>query len=329
MNPYERKREARTRKMLFRVAGVLLLAAVFTGAILIWKISMRLEKEKNETASLQIEIQSLRKENEELKEKLEQAEKEKESPGEEADQVMGAEAEDGLGAMKEMTGSSENVLDMEGIPSGTVMESDRIDTNNLEQYFCAYRISDEILQRINGQSYRENNNIGLDDLRYLKVLHYNFEHQIQMGELIVNVDVSEDFVQIFKELFEAEYEIESMYLIDNYWTGEGDSSDTASIEENNTSAFCYRTITGGSNLSNHAYGRAIDINPQQNPYVSYRSGNPVWTHENANDYIARDTGLPHVITHDDICYQIFTKYGFSWGGDWNTIKDYQHFEKEF
>jgi len=61
--------------------------------------------------------------------------------------------------------------------------------------------------------------------------------------------------------------------------------------------------------------------------VSYKSGSPVWSHENANDYIDRTTGLPHVITHDDVCYQIFKKYGFTWGGDWNTIKDYQHFEK--
>ena len=80
-------------------------------------------------------------------------------------------------------------------------------------------------------------------------------------------------------------------------------------------------------MSNHAYGIAIDLNPQQNPYVSYRTGEPVWQHENANDYIDRDAGLPHMITHEDLAYELFTQHGFEWGGDWNSPKDYQHFEK--
>lgn len=225
---------------------------------------------------------------------------------------------------------TQRTVDMRNSEPGAIIQVDLVDFDELQQYFCAYEIveGDDIYQRIIGKSYRENNNIGLDDLVYLKILHYNFDHEIQMGELIVNAAIKEDYLNIFRELFEAEYEIQSMFLIDNYWTGDGGTSDSASIDENNTSAFCYREITGGSNLSNHAFGRAIDINPQQNPYVSYRSGYPVWSHDNADDYIDRDTGYEHVITHDDICYQIFTKYGFSWGGDWSTIKDYQHFEKE-
>ena len=119
-----------------------------------------------------------------------------------------------------------------------------------------------------------------------------------------------------------------MYLIDEFWTGNGNDSDTASCDANNTSAFCYRAITGGGELSNHAFGRAIDINPQQNPYVTYRGGRAYWYHENATDFIDRDAGLPHMITHDDLCFRLFTEHGFSWGGDWENVKDYQHFEKE-
>lgn len=70
-------------------------------------------------------------------------------------------------------------------------------------------------------------------------------------------------LNIFRELFDIEYEIQSMRLIDDYWTGDGISSDSNSIDNNNTSAFCYRLATGGQNLSNHALGRAIDINPQK------------------------------------------------------------------
>ena len=59
--------------------------------------------------------------------------------------------------------------------------------------------------------------ISYDDLRYIKVLHYNFRHQIQVGELVVNQAIAEDCRQIFMELFQEEYEINSMYLIDRYY----------------------------------------------------------------------------------------------------------------
>ncbi|MBQ7833035.1 MAG: M15 family metallopeptidase [Lachnospiraceae bacterium] len=219
------------------------------------------------------------------------------------------------------------VANWELIPAGTVISRESIDFDNIGQYFIMYEISEEVYGFINNKSYRENPNVGLGDLRYFKLLHYNFNHELQVGELIVAADLQSDFIGIFTELFVAEYEIQSMYLPDNYWTGDPTSTDSASIDVNNTSCFMYRPATGSGKLSKHSYGRAIDINPQQNPYVSYTSGSPVWSHENANDYIDRTTGLPHVITEEDICYQIFIKYGFTWGGSWANIKDYQHFQK--
>lgn len=219
---------------------------------------------------------------------------------------------------------------LDGVAAGTVVTADELDLSDLGKYFQAYEIKETgaCYQRINGKSYRENPNVALSDLRYLKVLHYNFNHERQVGEIIVNAGITKDVLEIFRELYDAEYEIESMHLVDNYWTGDGDTSDSASIDVNNTSAFNYRVATGSSKLSNHAYGRAIDINPQQNPYVNYKTGKPVWAHENANDYIARDTGLPHVITHEDTAYKVFAAHGFTWGGDWGNPKDYQHFEKK-
>ncbi len=218
---------------------------------------------------------------------------------------------------------------LSGLEPGTVIAREQIDFSDLDRYFMSWEIEegDNLYQRINGKSYRKNDYVPVSTLRYLKMPHYNFNGEIQVGEMIVNQDVMEDVFRIFRELFEAEYQIQSMYLVDNYWTGDPDSTDSASIDVNNTSAFCYRQITGGGRLSNHAYGRAIDLNPQQNPYVSYSSGSPRWSHSNADDYIARDTGLPHVITHDDLAYQVFSKYGFRWGGDWNNQKDYQHFDR--
>lgn len=214
---------------------------------------------------------------------------------------------------------------------GDIISSEAIDRENLASYFVSSQIAegDEVYSRIIGKSYRENEDIGLQDLRYLRMPHYNFNHEIQVGEMIVNTAVAEDVLNIFRELFAVEYEINSMYLIDNYWTGEGSSSDTASIEVNNTSAFCYRYSTGSStNLSNHAFGRAIDINPQQNPYIVYQEDGSIWHHhDNASAYVDRNCGDPHVIVKGDACYEIFTKYGYTWGGEWTNPVDYQHFEK--
>lgn len=218
---------------------------------------------------------------------------------------------------------------LDGLEAGTVLDAAQLDLTDPARYFTGTAIAegDPVYERINGRSYRDNPHIGLEELRYLKMLHYNFDGQIQVGEMIVNESIQEDVLEIFQALFREEYEIQSMYLIDDYWTGDAEDSDTESVDANNTSAFCYREITGGGNMSNHAYGLAIDLNPQQNPYVSYRTGEPVWWHENANDYIDRDAGLPHMITHEDLAYELFTQHGFEWGGDWDSPKDYQHFEK--
>jgi len=219
------------------------------------------------------------------------------------------------------------LLNLDAYKPGDVIPEDRINKDNLDAYFVSYKISRDgaVFSRINGKSWQDNDNISLSDLRYIQMPHYNFDGNVQLGELIVNVSIEDSIIAIFKELFLNKYQIEKMFLIDNYWVGEGEASDSNSIDHNNTSAFCYRPATGGGSLSKHSYGRAIDINPQQNPYVSYSTGQPKWSHSNANDYIARDTGLAHVITHDDLAYKLFNKYGYTWGGDWTNPKDYQHF----
>lgn len=201
---------------------------------------------------------------------------------------------------------------------------------NIDKYFTSSVIErgDEIFNRINGKSYRDNDDIALEDLRYLTIPYYNFEQQVILGEMIVNKDIEEDVRSIFKELFNNKYEINSMKLIDDYWQigSGGNIADNNSIEANNTSCFCYRPVTGGESISNHGYGRAIDINPQQNPYVE----NGKNSHRNADEYVNnRYVGEPHVIvaSDEDICYSIFTKHGFTWGGNWTNPIDYQHFEK--
>ncbi|GEM_PF-1298835 len=221
-------------------------------------------------------------------------------------------------------------FDVSTASAGTIVSRDEIDFSNLLQYFTSAEIkeNDAVYTRIHGKSYVENDNIALSDLRYIKVLHYNFEHQIQVGELIMNASVAEDVLKIFNELFRSEYEIQSLYLIDNYWTGDAKDSEASSIEHNNSCGFCYRAAEDKSSLSNHALGLAFDLNPQQNPYVyTDKKGNAVCDHENAKEYITRDDVRPHMITDSDAAVKFFGIYGFTWGGDKSGSKDYKHFEK--
>lgn len=177
-----------------------------------------------------------------------------------------------------------------------------------------------MLQRMMGKSYPEDCPVPLDDLRYVKVLHIGFDGKSHEGEMIVNKKIADDVLDIFNKLYEAEYPIEKIRLIDEYG-----ASDEASMTDNNTSCFCYRTISGTNKLSYHARGLAIDVNTLYNPYVSSRKIEPAVGEKYAYD---RDSGNPRYIDEDDLCYQLFTEHGFFWGGHWNSVKDYQHFEMQ-
>lgn len=223
----------------------------------------------------------------------------------------------------------EKLTSLSGYDPGDVISSDKIDRDNLSQYFTSRSIEegDSIYNRIYGQSYVDNDNIDLDELRYLKMLHINFDGNYQVGEMIVNEDVAGEVMEIFEILCAEGYEIYSMYLIDDFWAGDPDDSDWYSIDANNTSCFCYRTATGSGNLSKHALGKAIDINPQQNPYVTYDSdGDAHYSHDNASSYVYDRYDGEHMITTSDRAYDLFTDYGWTWGGSWSSPKDYQHFQ---
>lgn len=190
-------------------------------------------------------------------------------------------------------------------------------------YYTA--LTDEIKARITGKSYPDTDEalqISYEDLAYVHVLHYDFQAQVQEGELICNQTIAQDLVDIFYELYESQYPIEKIRLIDEY-----DADDEASMADNNTSCFNYRTVPGRTTLSNHSYGCAIDINPLYNPYVRTSGGKELISPDNAVPYADRSADFPHKIDKNDLCYRIFIEHGFRWGGAWNSSKDYQHFEK--
>ncbi len=207
--------------------------------------------------------------------------------------------------------------------AGTVIDDDSINPEEIELFFYSSEISDSVKERIWNISYKENDNISLDDLRYLRLLHWGFDGETHIGELIVNKSISDDILEIMYELYRNDYLIEKMVLIDEYG---GD--DELSMQDNNTSSFNYRMKTGQNSLSNHSLGLAIDINPLYNPYVIERAnGELYFAPSNSSDYIDRDADFSYKLDSNDLCVQLFKEHGFSWGGDWRSSKDYQHFEK--
>lgn len=202
---------------------------------------------------------------------------------------------------------------------------------SLAEGFYFEPLSDHLRRYITGVSYpavsTDEEAAGLavsyDDLRYVHVLHYDFDGNPAEGELICNEYIAQDLVEIFYELYYNEYQIERMLLIDEY-----DGDDTASMEDNNTSCFNYRVVEGSESLSKHAYGLAIDINPLYNPYVTYeKNGDEKVSPAAALGYADRSVNFPYKIDEEDLCCRLFKEHGFIWGGNWNSLKDYQHFQK--
>lgn len=199
------------------------------------------------------------------------------------------------------------------VPEGRVM---------YQEGFFYEPIQEAVKQRILGISYGEDCTVPMEELRYVRILYVDFYGQTQQGELICNEYIAQDLVEIFYELYQAGYPLESVRLIDDFG---GDH--TLSMECNNTSCFNYRVVEGTSTLSKHAYGLAIDINPLYNPYVTYRGGTQHVSPAISAPYADRSLDFPNKIDEADLCYQLFMEHGFTWGGDWRTMKDYQHFQK--
>lgn len=184
--------------------------------------------------------------------------------------------------------------------------------------FEALPIPPEIEARMRGVSYPEGAEIKMDDLRYLKLSYVDFEGLSQVGELVCNKVIAGDLLAIFRELYEARYPIRSIRLIDDF-----NGDDEASMAADNTSCFNYRRKTGMRELSKHALGLAVDINPLENPYVRPSRVRPA----GAAAFADRTKDFPHKIDRNDLCYRLFRAHGFSWGGTWRSVQDYQHFEK--
>lgn len=144
-------------------------------------------------------------------------------------------------------------------------------------------IPNDIFEKMQGKSYKENCTVPREELRYLHILHVGFDNNTHEGELIVNKRIAEDVLDIFKELYKAGYQIEKVRLIDEY-----NAQDELSMRDNNSSAFNFRYISYSTTLSKHAMGLAVDINTLYNPYIKQVDGRLNIEPANAVQYVDRN-----------------------------------------
>ncbi len=195
-----------------------------------------------------------------------------------------------------------------------------------DRSFCQMPIPDSVMARMQGVSLpvaeAARHGIRQEDLCYLRLLHYDYEGNVREGEIVCNAAIADDLLDIFKQLFEAKYPIASIRLIDEFG-----ADDERSMRANNTSCFCFRAVAGTKKLSKHARGLAIDLNPLQNPCVKTRNGRTIVQPATATRFTNRSRKFAHKIDHKDLAYRLFREHGFTWGGSWRSLKDYQHFER--
>jgi D-alanyl-D-alanine carboxypeptidase len=168
-----------------------------------------------------------------------------------------------------------------------------------------------------GSSWRPGCPVGLDELRVVRVTFWGFDRQAHRGRLVVHRTVARDVARLFGTLYAARFPIRKIRLVDYYG-----ADDKRSMKDDNTSAFNCRYRNGVCcTWSMHAYGKAIDINPVENPELWSGGISP----PNGATYADRSDKRKGMIFHGDVVWKAFHAIGWRWGGDWSWPVDYQHF----
>ena len=153
----------------------------------------------------------------------------------------------------------------------------------------------------------------IDNLIIVNVQYYSFDNKLHQGQLVIHKDVKNDIIELFDLIKNTKFPIAKVIPIVKYnW------NDSISMADNNTSAFNYRNVDGTKSLSKHSFGKAIDINPMQNPYKS-KAG--IISPRKAT-YNKNKSGT---LTSDSKIVTFLLSRGWEWGGNYKSIKDWQHF----
>jgi hypothetical protein len=167
-------------------------------------------------------------------------------------------------------------------------------------------------------SYRPGCPVSPSELSRVSVSYWGFDARRHRGSVVVARSVAHDVLIVFARLFGERFPIRRMEPIDAYR-----GSDPASMAADNTSGFnCrYAVAPGPKRWSVHAYGKAIDVNPVENPYLE---GGVVRPREGA-PYLDRSRVRPGMAVADGPLVRAFAAVGWQWGGRWASTPDYQHF----
>lgn len=158
--------------------------------------------------------------------------------------------------------------------------------------------------------------VSVADLAWIRLTFWGFDDRRHTGELLVNTKSADDLVTVFRALYAARFPIEEMRI-----TTKAEQTAAPTGDGNDTGAFDCRPVRGETVFSQHAYGRAVDLNPFQNPYVK---GDLVLP-ELAGAYTDRNRERPGMILPGGPVVRAFDRIGWTWGGTWNSLKDFQHF----
>ena len=183
--------------------------------------------------------------------------------------------------------------------------------------FTAARLSSADVRRMVGTSWHRGCPVALADLRLVTATYWGFDKRAHTGRIVVHRDVAADVLAVLGRLYAARFPIRRMVPVDAYG-----GSDFRSIEADNTSAFNCRYVDGTTRWSEHAYGRAIDLNPIENPYVT-SSGTT--SHPASRRYLRRAPYRPGMAVEGGAVVRAFDAVGWGWGGRWSGARDYQHF----
>ncbi len=162
--------------------------------------------------------------------------------------------------------------------------------------------------------------VAADQLSWVQLTFWGFDHERHTGELLVNRSVATDVVSVFHELYRDRFPIEQMTI-----TTKAEQTAPPTGDGNDTSAFDCRPTRGSTSFSQHAYGLAVDVDPFQNPYSKGTPPNRVVLPELASSYLNRSWDRPGMISPGGPVVRAFARIGWGWGGSWHSLKDRMHF----
>ncbi|MGN0465417.1 MAG: protein kinase [Lachnospiraceae bacterium] len=327
---YQKNQKEKKRQRSSKTAFLLVILGV--GCIFVFALMMLLleinKLSQKESVSQNIEMQEAK-----ITDK-EEVENEQNMAGENSDNEANSEENSQPNVV-----ANEQMEDSENSGNGENSESSLIGSS----LGMSQEIPEEIREKMAGVTVPENMSyFDFSNYSYLSIPYHNFDGGDSIGHMIVNASLADEILAIFQELYEINYPIEKMELLDEYensiepitkpvdnlFDAKLSRMNKVALADNNTFAYAF-FLTGDNQMGFHAKGNAIDLNPRINP-AKEKEIFP----SNGAEYFERDRTYDDevieraMIRKGNAVYNIFKKYGWRWGGEWESTPYYHHFYKK-